>query len=184
MPLRLVVVARLSAQKGLFLMLEALAQVRDRGIDVQVNIIGDGPERSELAQKIVELNLVDRVSLVGALGGEGVRRSLADCHGMLLPSFAEGLPVVLMEAMAIGRPVITTAINGIPELVTHGESGWLVPAGDVGALADAIEEFSRTSMQNLAIMGQSGREAVLRCHDIDREAAKLSVLMKSEIGSS
>ena len=90
-----------------------------------------------------------------------------------MPSFAEGLPVVIMEAMAAGRPVIATFVAGIPELVTP-ETGRLVPAGDAGALAEAILALAAISRERLAEMGQDARERVLTRHDVNREAKRLA----------
>ena len=94
----------------------------------------------------------------------------------MLPSFAEGLPVVLMEAMALRRPVLTTFVAGIPELVRPGEDGWLFPAGDVDALAAAMRDCLEATPEALARMGEHARERVLRRHDVDTEAAKLAAL--------
>ena len=93
---------------------------------------------------------------------------------MILPSFAEGLPMVIMEAMASGRPVISTYVAGIPELVLPGDSGWLVPAGDTVRLAQAILDCARIDRDKLQNMGEMARERVLQRHDIDVLAGQLS----------
>jgi glycosyltransferase involved in cell wall biosynthesis len=93
---------------------------------------------------------------------------------LVLPSFAEGLPVVIMEAMALGRPVISTFVAGIPELVQAGENGWLVPAGDAEALADAMQACLESSTERLDAMGLNARRRVLQRHDVNVEAAKLA----------
>jgi len=108
-----------------------------------------------------------------------VRRELLAARALVLPSFAEGLPVVIMEAMALRRPVITTYVAGIPELVQHGRTGWLVPAGDEDALADTIVACLGATDETLATMGANGRERVLERHDADREAGKLAALFRS-----
>jgi glycosyltransferase involved in cell wall biosynthesis len=95
---------------------------------------------------------------------------------LVLPSFAEGLPVVIMEAMALRRPVISTFVAGIPELVRAGESGWLFPAGDVQELAAAILDCLAASPSELARMARAAHERVLARHDVDTEAAKLATL--------
>jgi len=97
---------------------------------------------------------------------------------MVLPSFAEGLPVVLMEALALGRPVISTYIAGIPELVRPGECGWLVPSGDVDALTAAMREVLATPVARLTEMGRVGRDRVRERHDSRKEAAKLAALFE------
>jgi glycosyltransferase involved in cell wall biosynthesis len=96
----------------------------------------------------------------------------------VLPSFAEGLPMVVMEAMAAGRPVIATAVAGLPELV-RPETGWLVPAGDAGALAEAMEALAGMPRERLEAMGRAGRARVLARHDVDAEAAKLATLFEA-----
>jgi glycosyltransferase involved in cell wall biosynthesis len=153
-----------------------MAVVRAAGTQVHLDIVGDGPERLQILSRIADLELQDCIHLHGALAGNGVRDVLASCHGFVLPSFAEGLPVVLMEALAMGRPVITTAINGIPELVRTGDNGWLIPSGDAAALAEAIQAFARMSPQELGRMGLAGRELVLQNHQIGRETDRLHEL--------
>jgi glycosyltransferase involved in cell wall biosynthesis len=106
--------------------------------------------------------------------GEQVLLELQAARALVLPSFAEGLPVVIMEAMALGRPVISTFVAGIPELVQAGENGWLVPAGDVEALADAMQDCLESSTERLDAMGLNGRRRVLQRHDVNVEAAKLA----------
>ena len=102
---------------------------------------------------------------------------MAEAQALVLPSFAEGLPMVVMEAMAAGRPVIATAIAGVPELVVSGETGWIIPAGDAVVLAEAIAALARTPHQMLVTMGSAARDRVLERHDIDIEAAKLAGLI-------
>ncbi len=104
-----------------------------------------------------------------------MRDELAAAQALILPSFAEGLPMVVMEAMAAGRPVIATSIAGVPELVTR-DTGWLVPAGDAQALADAIGTMAATPPDRLTEMGKAARTRVFARHDINTEAAKLAAL--------
>jgi len=105
-----------------------------------MTIVGDGPLRPELEQRIRELGLEGRVVITGWLSDTEVRERIVGARALILPSFAEGLPVVLMEAAALSRPVIATYVAGIPELVLDRASGWLVPAGNVGRLRDAMRE--------------------------------------------
>jgi colanic acid/amylovoran biosynthesis glycosyltransferase len=102
-------------------------------------------------------------------------------RALVLPSFAEGLPVVIMEAMALRRPIISTFVAGIPELVTEGDHGWLVPAGDVEALAEAIHSCLKTTPDILEKMGCSAFDKVITSHDADNEAAKLSALFEASL---
>jgi glycosyltransferase involved in cell wall biosynthesis len=99
---------------------------------------------------------------------------------LVLPSFIEGLPVVLMEAMALRRPVLTTYVAGIPELVRPGKDGWLFPAGDVDALAAAICDCLTRSPDELRIMGEAARARAVERHSIESEAAKLAELFRNE----
>ena len=100
----------------------------------------------------------------------------------MLPSFAEGLPVVIMEAMALGRPVISTFIAGIPELVRPGHEGWLIPAGDVDALAQAMRECLAASPERLLALGRAAHARVLERHQVDTEAGRLKRLFLRAAG--
>lgn len=172
----LVCVARLSAQKGLPLLLEAAALVaRTHGF--QLRIVGDGELRPMLTARIAALGLAGPVRLLGWRDAAVVREEIMGARALVLPSFAEGLPIVLMEALALGRPVITTAIAGIPELV-DARSGWLIPAGSVPALADAMKAALGAEPGELAAMAAHGRQRVCRLHDIDDNAAQLAALLR------
>ena len=175
-PGRLVCVGRLSAQKGFSLLLRAIARLDHE--DLQLRIVGDGELRPELEAQIAALGLGERVTLLGAGSAEDVRREIAQARALVLPSFAEGLPVVLMEALALGRPVIATRIAGIPELVDD-RCGWLIAAGSEEELARALDRALACEPALLARMGSAGRQQVLRNHDVDRNAGQLSALLRS-----
>ena len=177
----LVCVSRLGEQKGHLLLLGAMRRVFDRGQRFSLVLAGDGELRGAVEARIHELGLQQHVRITGWIGSEDVRRELLEARALVLPSFAEGLPVVIMEAMALRRPVVTTYVAGIPELVQHGRTGWLVPAGDEEALADAIVACFGTADEVLATMGTNGRERVLERHDADREAGKLAALFRSAV---
>jgi len=100
-----------------------------------------------------------------------------------LPSFAEGLPVVIMEAMALGRPVLSTYVAGIPELVHPGLHGWLFPAGDIEALTNAMQACLESPPERLAEMGEQARARVLDRHNADTEAGKLLAFMRQSLES-
>ncbi|MET0169975.1 MAG: glycosyltransferase family 4 protein [Aliihoeflea sp.] len=178
---RLVTIGRLVEQKGQLLLIEAMAQASRTFPDLHLSIIGDGVLREEIEHAIRRAKLERNVTMLGWLDEQAVRRELAGADALVLPSFAEGLPVVLMEAMASARPVITTAIAGIPELVSNGVHGWLVTAGDVSSLADGIERFAVTPRDELAAMGRACRERSLDRHDVDRCAAQLVEMFASVI---
>lgn len=180
---RLVFVGRLTATKGVYVLLEAIRVLRERGVPSAVVMIGDGPERTAIKAKLVEYSPGDSVQLLGWQSSSRVHDEIVSARAMVLPSFAEGLPVVLMEALALGRPVVTTWVAGIPELVENGVNGWLVPPGSAEALADAIEKALRTPVAQLTTMGLAGREKVLRQHNAATEATKLARLFE-EAGSA
>src|SRR5262249_52917805 len=156
-----------------------LAALMRDGVQFRMVIAGDGPLRSELEQRIQALGLEDRVEITGWLSNSEIRTRMLCARAIVLPSFAEGLPVTIMEALALGRPVISTYVAGIPELVTDGVSGWLVPAGSVQHLCDAIRECLRSSDLRIQAMGRVGRKRVLEMHDITRESHKLANLIRS-----
>ena len=174
-PLRLVAIGRFSEQKGFLALLPALAEAR-RKADIHLTLVGNGELRPKIEALIALHGLQEAVTLTGWLDEAGVRAQLTASHALVLPSFAEGLPMVIMEAMAQGRPVLATAIAGVPELVLGGETGWLVPAGNEAALGHAMATLAATPVEELARMGLNGRERVLARHDVRTEAAKLGAL--------
>ena len=177
-PLRLVSVGRFSEQKGHLVALDALARARGEAPGLHLSLVGDGELRGAVEARIAALDLGDAVTLAGWQDGAGVRAALDAAHLLLLPSFAEGLPVVLMEAFAAERPAIATWVAGIPELVSV-DCGWLVPAGDATALASAITTAAGTAPEALAAMGAAGAARVRAQHDIDRQAETLHRLFES-----
>jgi len=173
-PLRIVSIGRFSEQKGQMLLIEAMARLHRVDPSLHLTLVGDGELRGALERAIAARGLGAAVTLTGWLDEAGVRRELAASHALVLPSFAEGLPMVVMEAMAAARPVIATTIAGLPELVRPGETGWLVPAGDVEALAAAVSEMAAMPRGTLARIGAAGRARVLARHDAAAEAARLA----------
>ena len=123
------------------------------------------------------MDMRGQVWITGFLDNHGVRRELEAARALVMPSFAEGLPVVIMEAMALGRPVISTYIAGIPELVEPGRHGWLVPAGAVEPLAAAMAAALTADTVDLRAMGRAGAARVAERHDVDNEAKKLAELI-------
>jgi glycosyltransferase involved in cell wall biosynthesis len=176
---RLVCVGRLHEQKGQFVLLDAAKRLQERGIPFELVLAGDGPLRPVIEARIAELGLSERVTITGWIDENGVKRELHAARALVLPSFAEGLPVVIMEAFALGRPVLSTYVAGIPELVRPGENGWLFPAGNVEALAVAMEQALNAAPDTLASMGLAGRRAVERQHDVTKNAEALARLLSS-----
>jgi colanic acid/amylovoran biosynthesis glycosyltransferase len=177
----LVCVGRLSEQKGQLTLLQALRKVLDTGINCQLVLAGDGPLREMLEQQAAGLSLQNHIRITGWIDGAQVRREILAARAMILPSFAEGLPVVIMEALALSRPVISTYVAGIPELVLPGECGWLVPAGDVDQLAAAMLQCLQTGESDLRRMGDFGRVRALQRHDMDVIAAQLLLTFKDAV---
>ncbi len=173
---RLVCVGRLCEQKGQLLLLKAVADLHSQGTQLELVLVGDGPMRPQLEEFIVQHDLGNCVTITGWQDATQVIEHLKNARAMVLPSFAEGLPVVIMEAFAIGRPVISTYVAGIPELVRPGGNGWLIPAGDVDALANAVGDALHTPIDLVTQMGLTGRSAVLERHDITKEVSKLAEL--------
>jgi colanic acid/amylovoran biosynthesis glycosyltransferase len=170
---RLLCVGRLSEEKGQMLVVEAAALLAARGVKFEVVLAGDGPLRATLEEEIRRRGLEGRVRLAGWVDNQGVRAMLLDCRALVVGSFAEGLPVVIMEALAVNRPVVATSIAGIPELVENEVNGWLIPAGDVERLAEAMEKAITAAPGRLAEMGAAGRRRTFELHNADVEAAKL-----------
>jgi len=173
---RLACVGRLAEQKGQLLLVEAVGRLRDRGVDCEVVLVGDGPMRGEIERAIAALGLGDRVRLVGWMSKAEVRRELIGARALVMASFAEGLPVALMEALALGRPVVTTNVAGIPELVEDGECGWLIPPGSVDDLAGAMASALAAPPAELERMGRVGAARALARHNAATEAGKLATL--------
>lgn len=172
----LLFVGRLAPVKGLPILLRALETLIAQHPDIHLTVIGDGPGRGALETQTKARGLAQHVSFVGYKSQSEVAEALVKTDVFVLPSFAEGLPVVLMEAMAASRPVVATHIAGIPELVTDGASGLLVAPGDPDALHRAISKIISNPSRATA-MGIAGRAKVEAAFDVDKEAARLAVLL-------
>jgi len=170
---RLVCVGRLCEQKGQLLLVEAAALLAAEGLEFELVLAGDGEMRRDIEAAVDRLGLSAKVRITGWISGAQVRNELEAARAMVLPSFAEGLPVVIMEALAVGRPVLSTYVAGIPELVRDGVEGWLFEAGSTAAAARAMRACLAASPEMLAAMGEAGRARVLARHQIDTEAARL-----------
>jgi glycosyltransferase involved in cell wall biosynthesis len=168
-------VGRLAPVKGQALLVEAVGRLQDEGIDVHCRIAGDGPERTALAYQIADLGLEGTVELTGAVGQDRIRELYEQADVFCLPSFREGLPFVLIEALAMELGVVATRIMGIPELVTHGESGLLVTPGRADELAEALAELARDPGRRRQL-GIAGRAVVERDYALSRLARQMAEL--------
>lgn len=169
-------VGRFSPEKGHLILLDAFAALYGSHPEARLVLAGNGPMRSEIEARITELGVRDAVRITGWVTSDQVREELCGARALVHPSFTEGLPVVIMEAMAERRPVISTYIAGIPELVRPGETGWLVPAGQVAELTDALKACAVAPEDKLQKMGEACFERVFARHDAAKEAAKLKAL--------
>ena len=175
-PLRLVFVGALLPRKGVGVLLEALARVRE-DVDWRLDVVGGGRLASELTEMAARL-VPGRVRFHGAQPSSEVRAQMAQAHAVVVPSVqgasgrSEGIPVVLMEALSLSRPVIASDLSGIPELVSDGQTGWLVPPGNAQALAHAVERIW-DDYATATRIGQAGRSRIETEFDIKRTARAL-----------
>lgn len=173
-------VGRFSPEKGHLVLLDAFAAVHAAHPETRLVLAGDGPMRADLERRISALGLRDVVRITGWVTSDQVREELCGARALVHPSFTEGLPVVIMEAMATHRPVIATYIAGIPELVRDGQTGWLVPAGRAEDLTEAMMACVTTSNEGIQALGLAGFKRVRARHDAAAEATKLKALFEGE----
>jgi colanic acid/amylovoran biosynthesis glycosyltransferase len=179
---RLVNIGRIVEQKGQVMLIEAAALLMKRGYDFEIVIVSDGPMRDEINRLIDRLGLGGRIQITGHVDDQRVFQEILAARALVLPSFAEGLPSVFLEAMALGRPVIGTAIAGHPELIEPGVSGWLIPAGSVEPLAEAMAEVLSADPAELEPMGRAGAAQVAEQHDPRTAIDQLASLLASSAG--
>jgi len=175
---RLICVGRLCKEKGQLLLVEAAHRLARKGVEFELVFAGDGEMRVEVERLVAHYELANQIRITGWISSNQVRQEILAARGLVLPSFAEGLPVVIMEAMALRRPVLTTYVAGIPELVLPGENGWLVPAGAIDELTAAMEDFLFKPLDELRKMGEAAYLRVVERHSIDTEVAKLAGLFR------
>jgi glycosyltransferase involved in cell wall biosynthesis len=162
----------------------AAQKLSARGAVFELVLVGDGEMRAEVEALIERYKLQNTVRITGRVSSEQLYNEIVSARALVLPSFAEGLPMVIMEAMALKRPVISTFIAGIPELVQAGEHGWLVPAGDVDALSQAMQECLEAPVETLALMGEAAQKRVLERHNVDTQAAELESLFRGTLNKA
>jgi glycosyltransferase involved in cell wall biosynthesis len=174
---RLLYTGRLAAEKGLPVLFESLALLRDKDIDYELTLVGDGPDRAALEMLANRLGIADRLRFAGFADQNGVRDLLMASDIFILPSFAEGVPVSLMEAMACGVPVIATNVGGVTELVEPEKTGLVVPPASVDALAEAIARYlSDPDLRRL--VAENGRRKVEADFNLDTEVDRLASLFR------
>ena len=173
---QLVCVGRLCEQKGQLLLVEAAGKLAQEGLDFKLVLVGDGPLRKEIEALTLQLDIQDKVEITGWASNSEVQTHVLASKAMVLPSFAEGLPVVIMEALALGRPVLSTYVAGIPELV-QPDCGWLVSAGSVDDLTAKMRTVLQLPIDELEKMGKVGIKRVAQYHDVKQEALRLGHLL-------
>ncbi len=176
-------VGRLVALKGHPLLVSACAELHARGIPARLTLVGEGPERSRLESLARRHGIGDHVRFTGAVGQDEIRDLYRSADVFCLPSLSEGLPVVLMEAMALGVPVLSTRIMGIPELIEDGRSGLLVSPGRVDQVAAALERLL-TDPELRARLAAGAREKVRSEFDVDVWARRLREVLTTTVGTS
>lgn len=178
--LRVLFVGRMIKNKGPGILLRSVAELRGADQDVRVTFIGDGPDLALMRRSSEALGLGDAVRFLGAVGQDEIRPHYAEADAFCLPSFAEGVPIVLMEAMAMRRPVVATWVGGIPELIADDESGLLVAPGSVPALTGALTRL----LDDVPLrhrLAEAGRHRVLEDFDVHANAARLARILDAEL---
>lgn len=178
--LQLVCVGRLCDLKGQLLLPGVAHALKDRFPNLKIILIGDGESRPALEENIENLQVENIIELKGWLSNSDVRQIVNQSRALILPSFAEGLPVVFMEALALGRPVLGTYIAGIPELVDE-HCGWIIPAGSQKSLESAITSILESAPADLGKMGEEGRRRIEKLHNLATLAESLHNAFKSVI---
>jgi glycosyltransferase involved in cell wall biosynthesis len=181
-PLRLLTVGRLEPIKGYPLLLDALARLKREGVRFTLEMVGSGKMDADLRARAAALDLADRVTFTGPVSQEDMPKVFDRADAMIVSSFMEGVPVVLMEAMAKELVVISTAVGGVPELVDHGVSGLIVPPGSVDALASAIRTLA-TDLPRLGSMRRAAREKILREFTVEHVADQMAELFRAHLPS-
>lgn len=178
--INLLSVGRLAPMKGQALLVEAVAELARRGVPARLTVVGEGPKREVIERLVEDLGVADRVVLAGAVGQDAIPGYYAEADVFCLSSFAEGVPVVLMEAMASSLPVVAPRLMGIGELVDDGVSGLLVRPGRADELAAALETLTRDPDLRRR-MGDAGRRKVAEEFDLDRSARQLRDIFAARI---
>lgn len=182
-PAHLLCVGRLSQEKGHALLLEAVAALASQSHELRLHIVGDGPDRRWLENYAQELGISARVVFEGRVNSQRLTTLYAQTDVFVLPSLAEGIPMVLMEAMAMEIPCVAPRISGIPELIDHGVDGLLFAVADVDELCQEVRALLDSAELRNRI-GKKAREKVLREYDIARNTERFAELIEKQMGSS
>ena len=165
--------ATLTPIKGQQVLIDAAEILIKRGVRLLLHLVGDGPNRASLTNHVASRGMGESVRFEGALNQDQVRALCRECDLFVLPSFGEGVPVVLMEAMAMEIPCIATWVAGVPELIENGVSGLLVPPSDVDQLANAIQELINHPSERLRL-AKAGRQQIVDKYNLSINVERLS----------
>jgi colanic acid/amylovoran biosynthesis glycosyltransferase len=181
-PVNLLCVGGLAAAKGHAILIAAIDRlVKEGRTQVQLRLVGDGPMRASLEKMIVERDLTSHVTLEGACDQNQVLDLYRQASLFVLPSFAEGVPVVLMEAMAMEIPCIATWITGVPELIRHGIDGWLIPPGNEEELTASIAQLIDDAELRQRL-GRAGRARIKEQYELGRNVECLAEVYRRRLG--
>lgn len=172
-------IGRFSPVKGQLYLVEAFAAFLLKHPDARLILAGDGELRADVEVRLQELGIAHAVEITGWISSDAIEEKLSGSTCMIHPSFSEGLPIVMMEAMALGRPVIASSIAGHPELVKDGQNGWLIPAGSIDAIVDSLDHVASLDPAHLREMGENAKQTVSELHAIDDKAEELTKLFFS-----
>jgi glycosyltransferase involved in cell wall biosynthesis len=181
-PFEILCVGRLTPAKGQHILIDAVERLMQEGRQVRLRLVGSGPDETSLREHAARSTAAECMVFEGAINQDRIRDFYAAADAFCLPSFAEGLPVVLMEAMAMELPCVTTQIAGIPELIRDGVDGLLVPPSDLDALVKALARL----MDNAELreqIGKSGRARVVEHYDLRRSVERLAAIFAERVQS-
>jgi glycosyltransferase involved in cell wall biosynthesis len=176
-------VGRLVPAKGQHLLIKACHALKERGVPFHATLVGAGPDRDSLESLAESLGVKDACTFTGPVGQGEIHAHYDKADIFALPSFAEGLPVVLMEAMGKGIPCVTTSITGIPELVIDGVNGLLVPASDWEGLADRLQDLIEKPAVRKQL-GATAREIVEKDYDVQRNCEGMGAVFQLHLGDA
>jgi glycosyltransferase involved in cell wall biosynthesis len=179
-PIRLLCVGRLAPEKGQILLLQAIAELRNTGIPLSLHLVGDGPDRAWLERQASVLGVADKIIFEGRVDQGRLMALYAETDIFALPSLAEGIPMVLMEAMAMEMPCVAPHISGIPELIENGVDGMLFPVADVEHLARVIRCLLESPDLRVKI-GQRARARIERDYNMARNTERFAALLQQQL---
>jgi glycosyltransferase involved in cell wall biosynthesis len=178
--LNILCVGRLAPEKGQGLLLEAIAMLKAQGVNTYLRLVGDGPDRKWLENRAAQLGIASAVEFTGWINQDRLMAVYGETDVFALPSLAEGIPMVLMEAMAMQIPCVAPCITGIPELIEHGADGMLFAAADLEDLTRKIRSLADSPELRLQ-MGRQARARVVREYDMARNTQKFATLLKERL---